>query len=709
MNQTQIYLKKKLKVILPEKDSFNNQVLVASIGKNIESLGYSFTPKVFSVLASQSKQYLSSFYSDIVPILKEMCGAHVQYNPVYPNFPQQVMDASDFELYINAIIHYWSVFLKDLDLSQETWLPKYNKTERLPLTEKNKLDLIKIGDVNDFNSIFTSLISSKTSISEFDKEIVEWFIIEYKDNILSFLPATIPLKENLALIIGKCIDNAGNLINDYIKVFSDYIKTSTDILRVITVLSGGDVSLAQPCKFKKFSRFYRRVLLSLLNNISNPEEDMVRFKNQWLRIGEILHPGEYSNKFPKAFSAFQLLRSNVKILTFNSEVEHLLLNNKVSKLVELLKNRPGEFCRRLDKVIRDNPRSSVKIIDAFSEVKDKVSTPVLLQVYNHFKYRNNIGEFRTFFPKGNIAKAKVIVNDLPKIGYVVQESIFNIASQGLKNRFKKLPKLDNVYINDELKNYKVPFAMRSASKALKTFVRGSKINLNTNNNILRFFIWWKNAGKNNDIRTDIDLSASLFDDNWNLIENIAYFNLRDRQNHIARHSGDITDAPNGACEFIDLDVLQAKNNKIRFVAMSVNCFTSVPFVDLPECFAGWMVRQNPQSGEIFEPKTVQNKIDLSSNTRYCIPMIFDLVDEKVIWTDLSLKNNPCFVNNVNNNKKSLQLTCRAMLNLNKPNLYDLLSLHAKCRGKIVKNKSEANTIFDTNFAFENDRIVSEFI
>ena len=51
-----------------------------------------------------------------------MVGAHIQFAPMYPNFPQQMMDLSDADLYINAIIHY--VTLR---------LPVSKVEERLPL------------------------------------------------------------------------------------------------------------------------------------------------------------------------------------------------------------------------------------------------------------------------------------------------------------------------------------------------------------------------------------------------------------------------------------------------------------------------------------------------------------------------------------------------------------------------------------------------
>ncbi len=63
--------------------------------------------------------------------------------------------------------------------------------------------------------------------------------------------------------------------------------------------------------------------------------------------------------------------------------------------------------------------------------------------------------------------------------------------------------------------------------------------------MLRFFVWWKN-GKD---RTDLDLSAALFDENFAYVDQIAYYNLK---TYGAVHSGDIVDAPEGASEFIDI-------------------------------------------------------------------------------------------------------------------------------------------------------------
>ena len=130
--------------------------------------------------------------------------------------------------------------------------------------------------------------------------------------------------------------------------------------------------------------------------------------------------------------------------------------------------------------------------------------------------------------------------------------------------------------------------------------------------------------------------------------------------------------------------------------MSVNSYTNQPYCDLPVCFAGFMVRQFPDSGEIYDPLTVKNKFDLTANTGIAIPLIvdlYDLCDRKVIWTDMSLKGNPSANNNVHNNMSSITIINKSMTTLIKPNLYDLFSLHIKARGEKTLDIKEANTIF----------------
>ena len=105
----EILLRRKNKVIL-EKGNVtepNNQYIV-TIMKNVEALGYTFSKELFETLQTQTKEDLQKFYLELIPMLKKLVGADVVYKPMYPNFPESVMEADYIDLFINAIVHYWS-------------------------------------------------------------------------------------------------------------------------------------------------------------------------------------------------------------------------------------------------------------------------------------------------------------------------------------------------------------------------------------------------------------------------------------------------------------------------------------------------------------------------------------------------------------------------------------------------------------------------
>ena len=145
--------------------------------------------------------------------------------------------------------------------------------------------------------------------------------------------------------------------------------------------------------------------------------------------------------------------------------------------------------------------------------------------------------------------------------------------------------------------------------------------------------------------------------------------------------------------------------------MVLTGYTPQPFCDLPECFAGWMARTAPDSGEVYDPRTVQDRFDLSADTRIAMPIIFDLVEGTAIWADMALRKHPNFRNYVDGNIKGISLTVRSMVQLSKPNIYDLISLHATARGEIVSSAEGCDSEYSVRAGtpFELERLASEFM
>jgi len=697
----EILLRRKNKLILGSSvyPSLDYKEYISTILKNIEKLGYTLSKNVVDLLCTYNIQELQNFYLNLIPILKKLVGANVTYNPMYPNFPMSIMSREESELYFNAIAHYWS---------NGNLYPNEQKDERLPLFDIDKVKMIDLGNISDIYNIFNNLCTSKTSLSNIDKEDISQIF----KNVDISLPNEIPLKENVAFILKIYIENHQEIfnilnsecysvpnLNSFNKI-SKFIKTATDVLRLITAMSNGDISLASNTKYRNFKRKERKLILLLLNNCNNIEEDMKRYKNKWIRIGEKLHPFEYK-QFDKVVKAFDKLRNNIKIETFNSKVEAFIANKKYKDLVNILKDRPGEFARKLDFLLR-NIDDKQLIVDIFKTIANQISTPVLWQVKNHFEHRNENLKYRVFFPKGNMAKSYYIDNTLKEIENKYCNMIVLICKNALMSKYQGRSLLGNVYISEKLKNYIIPFSQRSASKALKTITKGSRVSLDEQVTTLRAFIWWTNTF-NKDV-IDLDLSAVMFDEKWQYLTHISYTNLKSDL-YKSYHSGDITNGgdPNGVgvSEFIDIDIKSNIDNGVRYVVYQVYSFNGNNFNELPNAMFGWMNRRDCNSGEIYEPKTVEQKMDLTMKSASCVPVIFDLVKKEFIWCDISLPlenylyyNNKYCLYNVESQLNNVIATCYSIVNMNKPNLYDLFELNAIVRGIKVDNKESANIIFD---------------
>ena len=482
-------------------------------------------------------------------------------------------------------------------------------------------------------------------------------------------------------------------------------------MRVATAMSDGDVSLSENTKFKSYKRAERRFLLGLLNHCHAPAEDMLRHKNRWIRLGERLHPGEYKTKYPNAAEGFDIIRNDKPLDTFNRILEKHFAAYDFVAAADHLEQRPGEFARRLDHLLRSISDTD-SVLLKFEKIADQVSTNVLLQLYAHFQERDAHNDLRIFFPKGNVAKAYAVPNELMPVDEVMCTYVKDVIKTTLVKRFETRESLGSVYIDPALKNYAIPLAQRASSKALKTVARGSRLEIPEGDTI-RFFLWWKEGmvdGQKTG-RVDVDLSAVIYDENWGYREHISYTNLKSSHFN-SYHSGDITSAPKGASEFIDIDIPSALKSGSRYVVMSLNSYTHHPYCNLPECFAGWMMRKKPNSGEVYEPKTVDQKIDIAADTTIAIPVILDLETRQFIWTDLALSKNPYWYNNIEGNQKGMVLLGQAMANLRKPNLYDLYEAHALARGTLVDDKENADIVFSLDSGvtpFDTDVIISEFL
>jgi len=646
-------------LVLPNISLGADTAVGLSFAAEMMQFGYMPDIKLSTQLAQLSVADLTSLYVRVIPVLKKAVGANVVHKPFYPGFPEQVMQMSELELFSNAIAHYHS---------HGQWLPNFSVNSRPVSFEDIKFKPLTVVSNSDVDNVFTNLLSSADSISASNKDIIRWFVTSNR----SLNVPAIPFKENMCVLAATLFDHD--------KWDESLVTTTTDILRIATYLNDGDISLSESTRFKSLPRRQRKVLVRALEKVIK-EEDLMLHKQKWVRLFHNLHVGDYSDSL---YSCAKKLRENIKIETFNGNLEQAYNLKDYKTVISLLTTRPGVFARNISRLIGATGKHRPDTIAAFKSVVDDVPTRNLTQLWGSLKTRSVDVDKRVIFPKGAVSSAYVLRNKLARLPKKYLTALIDIIKQSLHTRFTQLEPLGTVWIDPDLTGCPLPTGMRSASEGLKEVARGTRMEM-CDKDTLRFFVYWKGQ--------DIDLSASIHDENFNQVEVLSYYDLRGT---FGCHSGDITSAPDGASEFIEIDIAQALK-KGRYIAMHVMVYSGPTFKEHEECFAGWMSRDAVNSNEIYEPKTVTQKIDLCSDSKNVIPVMFDLLERKAIWVDINTNGksfNTVAVNNVENNKATIADTVEAFVSLdNKISLHELFTLHAEARGELVSNVDDADTVF----------------
>ena len=700
-------LRRKQAMILPVS---NNKELpmayIMSFDKNLESLGYCLSPECIEAMKNVSIRDIGNLYDDTIKVLLSVVGGDVEHKPMYKNFPQSVMEADAAKLlydqrigYIVDTIDVLSGVEEGGHATRESVEFDGTKEEREAVEKRESLKAIAPTDMEGFYDFCRNLLSGKSSMSQDDKEIIRQALFF---GCKSIIPESVPFKENLAFLAGILDEHPDMGVADI------PFKTATDVLRLAVAFSYGDVSLAAPCKFMLNSR-QRKLILGLFERVAtnNPRtvEDMLRNRERFVRLAEVLHPRANALKYSNTDRVFNAIKNKKAVRSFASRVEAAINSGNISGAAKLLSSRPGEFARRLDWLLRTALSETARnnVLSSFAAVADQVSVPVLLTIRAQFINRNESSAVKVAFPKGAISKSFSYTKETAPIPEDTCKKVCEICETAICKAFSEKEKLGKVYLSEELRNYTVPFAIRSESSGSRTVSRGSRIKVPVDTKVLRAFVYW--------VGQDVDLSAIVLNEELSPIFHISFTNLQ--YGKIACHSGDITSAPNGATECIDFDLeaLKSAHPEAKYIAFNVISYSGYSLSDVNPCFFGSMSRESLMSGEIFEPSTVDIKIDIDTPFTNAFPIVYDIEKAEYVWTDISYGCG--FGCTIEGNMNATQSALYGILNMSRPNLYDLFSLHVKARGgELVDDELEAETVFSVTKGitpFDRDVIVADYL
>ena len=655
--------------------------------KSFASLGYTLDKKGIEKLSNLSNEELKAFYHANYIRLSEISGVNKTHKIFYPNFPD-IADISDEEFYVRAVLHYLTVSKNDMGFINQDIEFK----ERLKVHNENK-EVLRIIDEKSANKIlfatFINLFEGKVAIPYHYEEFI---ILMLKDFNKEIQISQIPFKENLALYIDCILKASKNKPLEEVLTAEklQFVKTATDLLRVYSALSNQGYSLKHNVRFVSLKRCIRRLFLSMLDNmaLNNPYmiDDLAKHEFLWKRAFEKLHVSEYSSKYANIAKLAIQLR-NDEYQTYYAKLE-ANKNNQV-ELIKLLKIKPGEFARRLDMILRNTSFDHNYTLSSFKEVASNISTTVLLQLWEFFKNRN-LYDIRIFkILKEYETIAKEIEDNRNNIDKEIIDKVLKLIEEVLSDIYSKYELLGKVYIDESMKQYCLPVNKRNASSQRKTLTFGTKIKIeDEDKNFLRFFTHFKNfKGKNG--RVDIDLSVELFDENFKEVNSLSWHNMGGGRCFNSFHSGDITSAPKGASEFVDLDYKKARKFA-RYAVVTNSVYTGQSFSDIPECFSGVMfMNEACKKGITYNPEFIKYMFDLTQKSQnQNVAFALDLETLELIWIDAPYSNVYSCI--VASGHYGVRLALMDALKTHM-SFYDFVMLHHK-RFEIVEDKKDADII-----------------
>ncbi|MFJ8078185.1 MXAN_6230/SCO0854 family RING domain-containing protein [Streptomyces sp. NPDC096176] len=510
------------------------------------------------------------------------------------------------------------------------------------------------------------LLARTGALSPQDADDLDALLDARSRDDLGRLPTTVPGRESKARLVTWLLAEPAAL-PDTLPVVAGLVNTATDVLRVLVLRSGGDAGLVEIPRFAPVARPLRRALLSVLDALDPGQaaQDMRRHRRAWIHAAELLHPFEHTDRFPRAALAFAVLRGTrlgddrlsaalraaaatvdgidadgpaVTARGWGGQVEAALADGELATALTLLERRPGELVRRLDHLMRlaaagDDKDGPAAVVAAVERTVARVAPAVVLSALGAIRTRTRDHTVRVFFPKGASAKAHVTDDHRDALPHALVRPVVDVLTGEILRRAGRAAPVATAVVDATLDGVIAPFAERTASRALVTLPRGSELAV-PDGRTLRLFLHWMESADSG--RTDLDLSAAMFDADWRHIGVCDYTRLR-FATAAAVHSGDLQDAPPplGASEFVDLDLDRLDAAGVRYVVAVVYSYNNVPFGDLAEAFAGLMLRDGPgNAGPVFEPRSVEQRFDLTGSNRACVPLVLDMQARTMRWLDV---------------------------------------------------------------------------
>ena len=664
---------------------------LATLIKKFEGYGYIFSKELAIAISKEERNVIIDKLKSVIKVIENF-KSDKDYVVFYKNFPDEVINMSEVDLYINQILHYWIGYLPS---NSENIIKE--DIESSKLVKARELKLI---DDEMIEKLFIDLLSSNVTLSEQYLDdvcvLANTKSIKELENYMEY----IQMKETLTTVSSYILKKEGVLIGNF--------KTATDILRLIAKISGNELN-NKHIHFAYFSRAELREFIDKLENLKNIMPDIKRYSKPWHSFFKLYAKKINFKKYPKVRKVVDILFGDITYMTergkINEQIKRLPTMSKedLDNLVKEFTIFYGDYVREILSLLNKAKENQYeKLLIGLENCVDKVNTRVLFQLYDRIinlkakdktvpRLVNSKGKWRRL--RESISLSDELLN-----------RVLQIVEDGIKTQLKEKENLGKVYIDEDYKNIMLTTSEKDSNVSLRPMTRGSRIKFNPNAEVLRFFVAWKNLDEKtlkelNTIydRVDVDLSALTFNENLEFNDVVAYYNQK--KSGFA-FSGDITNAPEGALEYIDVfDLERLKKKGNRYILMQIRSYNGYTFEEINSVYAGVMELTSIEAKEKknMYSTAITEGFQIVSSERTTNTILVDLKKFEYIWLDMNMDGYrlDVFQNTLNCEEiPYLNDMLRYFSRKQYITMYDLLKLNADVRGVLTKDKKEADVIFE---------------
>ncbi len=536
--------------------------------------------------------------------------------PFYRGFPESVRALTPDELLYDQMLHYFTTYVCG-DFSEAGHSVFEEQIERTAFTEKTKIKDFSIITEKEalaqIGKIVTDLLSGTRPLNDESYLLCLQYLRDFRQ-----IPEKIASKNTaIRLLLGLRDPKMAAFLqmSDVIKLVDElnYRSYDSDNIRKLNLKNQDRV-------------FLTKVMNEIISAGKCDIETCYEKKHQW---NGFLHHIHFRAKTEAAQEFVDAMRGQENHSVY-SAFEAKMAAGDVRGAAQYLKNEKGSgaVLRNLNYIIsRCENEEDVTFV---TECLDTRNVIILLQLLIQYENYRTDGIPRTFtFTKYNKLKVhRETSEECAQRKSVIRAEQAAFLSDFIRNRLKELlhGRLGTVYIDPAMEAYALPLQENTSQSGFGVLPKGTHLPIGEMK-VLRAFTYWEKVN-------DIDLSVFGISENGRQTE-FSWRTMAGRQSKGITYSGDETSGFNGGSEYFDINikVFRKKYPHVRYLIFCDNVYSNLPFCDC-YCKAGYMLRDENGSGQIYEPKTVESAFLVNCESRFAYLFGVDLDKEEFVWLNI---------------------------------------------------------------------------